>query len=159
VVQVACGHYAGSVGVYARFKKEENGLRHLVELLEGSPWERRQKMIEVGMQEDAEYTQKALQYVLSFEDILYFSNSELEEVLLHTTGKVLGCALHKMDAWIQGRFFSVAKPEILAECKEFLEDPSVTSFEVEEGKRKLIAIARNLEKTGRISAKHIPQGS
>ena len=51
------------MGVYTRFKRNPDGLRQLVELLESTPSSRRQKMIDVGMQEDPDYTKQALQYV------------------------------------------------------------------------------------------------
>jgi flagellar motor switch protein FliG len=145
------------MSVYESFKKEEDGLRCLVELLEGTPAERQQRMIEVGMQEDPEYTKKALQYILSFEDIVSLSDLELSEVLSHATGKVVGWAVHQMDTRTQMRFLSQVQPRIVSELKESLEDRWVTFTQVHAGKMKLIAIARRLEKQGVISAKRIPE--
>ena len=68
------------MSVYARFKRSPEGFRKLVELLESTPPSRRQKMIDVGMEEDAEYTNRALQYVMNFDDIIKLPDTELAEV-------------------------------------------------------------------------------
>jgi flagellar motor switch protein FliG len=144
------------MGVYTRFKRNPEGLRQLVELLESTPMSRRQKMIDVGMQEDAEYTKKALQYVLTFEDVLKLPDLELSEVLAETPGQFTAFAIHKASEEVKNRFLAKAGPRVGAEIKEFLEMQNVTLAQIGGGQMKLIENTRKLEKKGLIKTKRVP---
>ena len=74
------------MSVYARFKRTQEGFRSLIELLETTPMSRRQKMIDVGMAEDPVYTEKALSYVLTFEDVIQLPDLELAELIIRECG-------------------------------------------------------------------------
>jgi flagellar motor switch protein FliG len=144
------------MGVYTRFKRNPDGLRQLVELLESTPMSRRQKMIDVGMQEDAEYTQKALQYVLTFEDVIKLPDLELAEVLAETPGRFTAYAIHAASEEIKNRFISKSAPRVAAEIKEFIEMPNVTPAQIGGGQMKMIETTRKLEKRGLIKTKRVP---
>jgi flagellar motor switch protein FliG len=144
------------MGVYSRFKKSPDGLRQLVELLESTPSARRQKMIDVGMEEDAEYTQKALQYVFTFEDILRLPELELAEVLNIALPRMIGLAIHAASAEIKNKFLTKVNPRAVAEVKEVLETSNVTLTQVAAGQFKLIEAARKMEKRGLVKTKKIP---
>jgi flagellar motor switch protein FliG len=144
------------MGVYTRFKRNADGLRQLVELLEVTPGSRRQKMIDVGMQEDAAYTQKALQYVMTFEDILKLPDMELAEVLSQAPPRFTAYAIHAASEEIKNRFLSKCQPKIGAEIKECLEIPNVTPVQIGGGQMKMIEITRKLEKRGLVKTKRVP---
>jgi len=144
-----------NMGVYTRYKREPEGFRRLVELLESTPKSRRQKMIDVGMTEDPDYTLKALEYVMTFEDILKLPDMELAEVLAKAPPKMTGYAIHGMAAEILARFPKNAKPQVAAEIRDYVE-VKVGPVEMGGAQLKLITIARELEKRGHIKTKKIP---
>jgi flagellar motor switch protein FliG len=144
------------MGVYTRFKRNPDGLRQLVELLESTPAARRQKMIDVGMEEDPEYTKKALQYVLTFDDVTKLPDLELAEVLSETPGRFIAFAIHSASDEIKTRFISKANPKTGAEIKEFLDTPNVTALQVGGGQMKMIETTRKLEKRGLVKTKRVP---
>ena len=143
------------MGVYSRFKKDPDGLRKLVELLESTPTSRRQKMIDVGMVEDSEYTEKALKYMLTFQDILSMPDSDLMEVLDASPPKMIAFSVSKMDAQVHERFIKCSPPLKMAEVRDCL-DMEIGLREVGGAQLKLVTIARDQEKKGRISTKRIP---
>ncbi len=144
------------MGVYTRFKKNPDGLRQLVELLESTPSVRRQKMIDVGMQEDEDYTKKALEYMLTFEDVLKLSDMELAEVLAQVPPQFTGYAIHAASQEIKDRFLSKATPRVAADIKEYLEMPNATLTQIGGGQMKMIDATRKLEKKGIVKTKRIP---
>lgn len=144
------------MGVYTRFKRSPDGLRQLVELLESTPVSRRQKMIDVGMQEDPDYTQKALQYVINFDDVMKLPDLELAEVLSETPPRFAAYAIHAVSQEVKDRFLSKAKPRVAAELKEFLDTPNVTLIQIGGGQLKMIEVTRKLEKRGIVKTKRVP---
>jgi flagellar motor switch protein FliG len=143
------------MGVYTRFKRNPEGLRQLVELLESTPMSRRQKMIDVGMEEDAEYTQKALQFLLTFDDVRRLPPMELAEVLAEVPPRFIGYAIHAAPEDVKKYFIEKCTPKVAAEIKEVLEIPNVSSQQIGGGQMKLIETTRKLEKKGLIKTKRI----
>jgi flagellar motor switch protein FliG len=143
------------MGVYTRFKRTPEGFRALVELLETTPIERRKRMIEVGMAEDAAFTEKALSFVMTFEDITRFSDMELAELATAAPPRFLGFALHNIAPEIVDRFLRNAKPVVRADIKDYLES-KIGPREIGGARLKVIESARQLEKKGYIFTKKIP---
>jgi flagellar motor switch protein FliG len=143
------------MGVYTRFKKSPDGMRQLVELIESTPLSRRQKMIDVGMLEDPGYTQRALSYVIVFEDILKMPDMELAEVLGATPGRFTGYAIWAQSEEVKNHFLSKSSPRAAAEAKEILESKNVTPGQIVGAQMKLIENARKLEKRGLLKTKRI----
>jgi flagellar motor switch protein FliG len=144
------------MGVYTRYKKSPTGFRQIVELIESTPPSRRQKMIDVGMKEDPEYTKRILRFVFAFEDILQMPDSELIEVLGVVPAQWMAYSIHDQTQEVQARFLSLSVPQRLIEIKEVLENSKVTPFQVSAGKVKMVEAARSLEKKGHIKTKAIP---
>jgi flagellar motor switch protein FliG len=143
------------MGVYTRFKRNPEGFRQLVELLELTPSARRQKMIDVGMAEDAAYTQKALDHMMTFEDILKLPDMELAEVLAKTPPRTIAFALRPSNEEVRARFIRCCKPTIGAEVKSYVES-EVGLREIGGAQLKMVEIARKLERAGLVKAKKIP---
>lgn len=146
------------MGVYTRFKKAPGGFRALVELLETTPLVRRQKMIDVGMQEDREYTEKALQFCMNFEDVLELNESELAEVLSSAPPRIVAFAIKYSDAEIQKRFMRCSKPPIASEIRDCLTQ-NIGKAETGGAQLKMVEYTRQLEKRGLITAKRIPEST
>ena len=144
------------MGVYTRYKKSPTGFRQIVELIETTPMSRRQKMIDVGMSEDPEYTRKVLSFVLSFSDVIHLPDLELAEVLGSVPGQWIGFSIHNQPKEVQDRFMSQSRPKSIAEIKEVLEDSKVTAFQISAAQSKLIQATRALEKKGYVKTKSIP---
>jgi flagellar motor switch protein FliG len=144
------------MGVYTRFKKNPEGLRQLVELLESTPASRRQKMIDVGMAEDPDYTRLAMQYMLTFEDAINLPDLELAEVLSQVPGRFLAFAIYSAPEEVKNRFILKALPKVAGEIKEFLDTPNVSLSQIAGAQMKVIEILRKLEKRGAIKTKRIP---
>lgn len=143
------------MGVYTRFKKDPDGFRKLVELLETTPVERRKKMIDVGMREDPEYTEKALQYVLTFEDILNLDKLEVADLMSVAPPKLMGAALRHASPEIQEKFLTNAKPHIASQTQELFE-VEIPLRDIGGAQLRIIEVARSLEKKGLIKKKKIP---
>lgn len=144
------------MSVYSRFKRDPSGFRQLVELLESTPPSRRQKMIDVGMKEDPEFTKKAMSFVFSFQDILGLADMELAEVLQKVPGKTVGFALHGLEEAVQKKCIGLMKPPGMGEAKEFL-DATAGNNEINGARLKVISTARELEKRGLVKSKRIPE--
>lgn len=143
------------MSVYARFKRNPDGFRALVELLETTPAVRRKKMIDVGMAEDPEYTQKALQYVMTFEDILKLPDLELAEVLAKAPPRMTAYALNQADEETRLRFLKNAQPQVSAQIRDYLQ-MKIGLREVGGAQLKVIETARQLERAGLVKCKRIP---
>lgn len=143
------------MSVYARFKRNQDGFRQLVELWETTPIERRRRMIEVGRAEDAAFTEKALQYVMTFEDVLALKDMELAELLAITPSRMTGLAIAMSSEEIQTRFLKNAKPQLAAEIRDFM-SMKIGLREVGGAQLKLVEKTRELERKGLIKTKKIP---
>lgn len=143
------------MGVYSRYKKSPEGFRALVELLETTPLERRQRMIEVGMEEDPEYTSIALQYLMTFEDVLTLDGPELAELMAAAPPRMTAFAISHLGDDVIGRFLNHSKTRVAAEIRENLET-KVTKKEIGGAQLKLVGCARDLERAGFLKIKQIP---
>jgi flagellar motor switch protein FliG len=143
------------MSVYGRFKRSPDGLRKLVELLESTPVVRRQKMIDVGMAEDPDYTRQALELVMTFKDIVDLPEMELAEVCAKAPVRMLAYSLHEADADTQNRFLRCCKPVVAAEVRDML-DAKIGLREVGGAQLKVVEAARELERHGFVRTKKIP---
>ncbi len=143
------------MSVYARYKREPEGFRQLIELLEMTPLVRRQKMIDSGMQEDPEYTQKALEFIMNFNDLVGLPEPEMAELVYATPARYLASAIQMLTQEQKDRFIRCARAAQGGEVKEFMEQP-VTPKEVSAAQYKMVELARDLERKGYVSVKRIP---
>ena len=144
------------MGVYTRFKRDPSGFRKLVELLESTPAVRRQKMIDVGMAEDSHYTQKAMELMMKFDDIIGLPDLELAEVIAKApSGRTIAYAIKPFASTITDRFLRNAKPQIAAEVRDLL-TVEIGAREIGGAQLKMIEIARSLERVGLVKTKRIP---
>ncbi len=143
------------MGVYSRFKRSPEGFRSLVELVETTPSARRKKMIEVGQQEDPEFTSLVLEYVITFETILSLPEMELAELLSKAPARVIALATKNADDAVKTSWLRCAPARIAAEVKD-LWNMNVGLAEVGGAQLKLIEATRQLEKKGLIRTKKIP---
>ena len=146
------------MSVYARYKKP-GGLRQLVELLETTPAEKRQKMIDLGMAEDPEFTRKALACMFEFKDILAMTEVELPEILNRcASGRLIGYAVKSLTKDQQSLFLRCIPTSFLGDAREALElEPSLA--EIGGARLKLIQAARSAERAGLLRIKQIPEFS
>ena len=143
------------MSVYARYKKSPEGFRSLVELLETTPTSRRQKMIDIGMEEDPIYTERALALILNFQDIMDLPPLELAELMAEAQPKMTAFALNQASDEVKTRFIKNCKPQIAAQIKDYL-TMKIGLREVGGAQLKLIEAARKLEKRGLLKVKRIP---
>lgn len=146
------------MSVYARFKRDPEGMRKLVELLETTPMSRRQKMIDVGNAEDPDYTEKALGFVMTFEDVMNLPDLELAEVISAALPRMTGFAISKSRPEVKERFLKNAIGGKQAEIRDFME-VNPTLSEVGGAQLKLVEVTRGLEKKGLIKTKQIPRNA
>ncbi len=143
------------MGVYTRFKRNPEGFRALVELLETTPSSRRQKMIDIGMQEDPEYTERAMQFMLTFRDIIELPDMELAELMAKAPARMIAYSLNTAPPEISQRFLKCCKPPVAAEVRDFM-SVKIGSREIGGAQLKLVETARELEKLGLLKTKRIP---
>lgn len=144
------------MGVYTRYKRGPEGFRALVELLESTPKARRDRMVEVGMEEDPTFTERALEYILTFEDILKMDDMELAEVVTAAPPRMTAYAIQSLGPDVVQRAVRCAKPNVAAEIREYLDSPKVTAREIGGAQLKLVTVARSLERRGILKTKRIP---
>lgn len=146
------------MSVYSRYKREQSGFRSLVELLESTPVARRQKMIDVGMQEDPVYTQLAMQYMLTFEDVLALPDLELAEVVATAPVRMTAYAICRAAPETKERFLRNSPPQVAGELRDLM-DVKAGLSEIGGAQLRLVAVTRQLEKRGLIQMKKIPLGA
>lgn len=145
------------MSVYSRYKRQPDGFRALVELLESTPSLRRKKMIDVGRIEDPDYTEDALRHMMSFEDILGMPDMELAEVVAEAPPKMTAFAIAKASDAIKTRFVRCASPQRAAEIRDFLDEATNLGAADRGGAQlKVVEAARALERRGVIRTKRIP---
>jgi flagellar motor switch protein FliG len=143
------------MGVYARFKRDPNGFRRLVELLEATPKSRRDRMIEVGHQEDRDYTEKAMSYMMTFEDVLKMPDAELAELMAAAPTRVIGTAISRAPEDVRERFLRNCPLGRGGEVKDYIKSDVALSA-IGGAQLKLVEITRGLERQGLIKTKQIP---
>lgn len=143
------------MGVYTRFKRQPGGFRALVQLLETTPASRRQKMIDVGMAEDPDYTQEAMAYVMTFEDVLKLSDMETAELLATAPPRTIAFAIQGQSEEVLKHFLQNAKPVIAADIRDYV-TVNIGPKEMGAAQLKVIEITRQLERKGLVKAKKIP---
>jgi flagellar motor switch protein FliG len=136
------------------YKRNPEGLRRLVELLETTPMERRTKMIEAGNREDKHYTDLALSLMMSFTDIISMPDMELAEVAAHAPVRTIAAALFQLPEEVRKRFFLCSPAKLRGDLKEYMEH-EFTLREVGGARLKMVEIARGCERRGLIKTKHI----
>ena len=144
------------MSVYARFKRDPDGFRKLIELLETTPAMRRQKMIDVGMAEDPVYTEKVLGYILTFEDLIHLPDLEMAELVKASPARMVGYAIAKSPPDVQSRFLKNTTAGGADEIQTYVDASGVGLREIGGAQLKLIEIARRLEKRSLIKTKRIP---
>lgn len=142
------------MGVYARYKKDPEGFRNLVSLLETTPPGRRERMIQAGMAEDPEYTREALRHLLNFEDVMGLPEEELAEVLARVQPRILAVAIFGLSSEVRERFVRCAPPKSVGEIEAYLESQA-SENEVRGARLLLIGAARKCEKSGMVKVKRI----
>ncbi|MGE0614856.1 MAG: FliG C-terminal domain-containing protein [Bacteriovoracia bacterium] len=143
------------MGVLTRFKRNPEGFRALVELLESAPADKRQKMIAAGMAEDPPFMHKAMDLMMNFEDITMLSDPELAEVVAVAPPRITSLAISKSDSELQMRFFKCAPPRLMAEIRDGL-TPDAALKAIGGAQLKMVEVARKLEREGRLRVKRIP---
>src|SRR4051812_12654668 len=100
------------MAIYTRFKRGPEGFRALVELLETTPTTRRKKMIDAGMAEDAFFTERALQYMMTFQDVMDLPDMELAELIALAPVRTVAFAIRSSPPEVQKRFIKNSKPQV-----------------------------------------------
>jgi flagellar motor switch protein FliG len=132
------------MGVYSRYKKQQDGLDNVCALWESSSAVKRQKMIEVGMKEDPEYTKMALSNMLNFEDIIKVSDSILMEILEKAPAYSIANSLRSYPQQ-KDRFLKLAPARFRLDLKFFF-DIKVSPAEETNAHMFFIKTARSIEK-------------
>ena len=144
------------MGVYTRFKQKGiDGFRALVELMETTPASRRQKMIDVGMTEDPIYTEEAMKYVITFQDVLEMNDMELAELLSDVPAQVVAAAIAPLKEEVRLRFLKCVRGGALSDIRLFLEG-SISLSQTGGAQLKMITYARQMEKRGLFPKKSVP---
>ena len=143
------------MSVYRRYKQSPEGFRQLVSLLETTPLARRQKMIDVGMAEDANYTRAAVSLIMTFDDALELSEPELAEVLAHANARIIALSIANLDVVVQARFLACAPLKVVSEIRDHLE-AKASAAEIGAARLKLVAMMRECERSGYLGVKRIP---
>ncbi len=142
------------MGVYSRYKQDPEGFRKLVELLETTPTARRQKMIDVGMTEDPEYTERAVKLMMNFQDILELPEPELAEVCATAQPRTIAMAISQLPPETKDRFLRCCKPPVAIGVRDYF-GMAPTLSEIGGAQLKMIEVARSLEKRGFVKKKRI----
>ena len=108
------------------------------------------------MLEDPDYTNLAMSYVITFEDVLHLPDIELDRLLAETPTRITAYAIYSANDEIKNRFLAHSRPRAVAEIREYFGTPNVTPIQIGGGQLKMIEITRKLEKRGIIKTKKVP---
>lgn len=142
--------------MFARYKKDPEGLRKIVEFWELMPKEKRQKLIDKGMEDDPEFTALAESLLMKFDDIKTLNEMALAEVLSEVPPRHVGYVLTALPPELQEIFKKCAPLKALSEIRDGMES-SPTPQDQGSGAIKMIEAARRLERDGQIPVKKIPR--
>ena len=146
------------MSIYERYKRGPEGFRALVELLEVTPIERREKMLEAGMEEDPAFTERAIQLMLSFEDVLRLPEMELSELLATVPPNLCAIALCRQPKEVQKRFLLAMPPKAMGEFRDLVSEVAELR-DIGGAQLKMIQATRELERKGYVKTKRIPLSS
>ena len=145
------------MGTLNRFKRMEGGFRRLVELLESTAPAKRQRMIEIAREEDSAYTQRALESMITLEDFLALSDSELAKVIAHiSVPRMIAYAISGLSPDLRQKFLRNSRPDVAEETALYLDAP-ISAGDRQGAELKLIVIARELERKRVINLKRIAE--
>jgi len=146
------------MSMFDRYKKDPNGegLRKLVEFWELTPKDKRQKLIEIGMQDDPEFTQLATSFLLTFDDITSLDGLYLTEVLSDMPSRYLGFMISGLTPELQEKFKKCIPPKMMPEVRDAIEE-NPTPQDRGVGIYKLFEATRKMERMGRLNLKKIPR--
>ncbi len=146
------------MGVFARYMKDPEGLRKLVELLETTPLKRREELLDRGAKENAAIVDLVQELIITFRDIIELPQMELTEVLASMKGKsVAYCAL-SVDEEKRKKILGAIMTSAQLEVNSYL-DFEPTPSEIGQAKLAAIKAARELEASGKLNLKRIPRNS
>lgn len=143
-----------------RYTRDDEGFRKYLELLESTPTAKRQKFIASARAENPAFVDAIEKYLLTFERITKLPDMELTELLGDPGLKVevVSAALCSVsDAAAKERMVQNLPrdlaPKVLMQMKEF---PDPSPQEAGGSRLKVIQMARELEKNGKLKSVQIP---
>ena len=112
-------------------------------------------MIDAGMAEDPEYTEEAMKFVFTFEDVLALPDNEMAELVNQVPPRVTAFAIAKLNDDVKDRMYRCGNPRMVSEVKEYLSG-NVEMRDIGGAQLKMVEALRKLEKRGMIKTKRIP---
>ena len=142
--------------MYDRYKRDPDGFRRLVELLETTPLKRRQELVAAGLKEDADYTNAAMDHILTFQVVMALPQMELTEVLAGLKAKSVAHAILGLPEAERERLLACVQRAKVVEVNSYL-DTTPSPIELGQAKKEAIIKARELERSGVLTVKRIPR--
>jgi flagellar motor switch protein FliG len=144
------------MSIFARYRKDPDGLRKIVEFWGLLGKDKRQKLIDKGMEDDPEFTKLAESLMMKFEDIKTMDEMVLTEVLSEVPPRHLGYVITALTPELREKFKKCIPPRMMPQVREGMEsEPTIQDQNV--GAIKIIEAARRLEREGVINVKRIPR--
>ncbi len=142
-----------------RYIRDDDGFRKYLELLEGTPTQKRQALLENARAENPVFAAEAEKYLITFEKICRLPELELTEVLgsLKPEHLAVGIASAE-DAGLKEKLVTMVPRDLAPAVGRLLkENPTPKPYDVGGARLKWILAARGLEKSGKLKSIHVPQ--
>jgi|GEM_PF-1220862 len=138
------------MSMLARYKRNSQSMMELVKLIEESAEPKKSNLMNMIMQEDAEFGAKVQRRLFDWEKLRILDESLVAEIVSASPAKILALALYQeVDPFLKlaerclGNKFSEYKSE-----KEVFGERPPSESQVESARRKMVSEARKLETDG-----------
>lgn len=130
------------------------GIERLVKMLDDSDPATRKNIIEYLKTQKPEIYEKVRQIVMTFEDIVSFSDRDVQSIIRNLNNEDVAKALSKADPAIVDKFFSNMSQGAVNAVKEIMEySGEVSAAQSDEAQMKILDSIKSLEAEGKIASR------
>lgn len=129
------------------------GIEQLAKMLEDADAQTRKNIIEYLKTQKPEIYEKIKKVILTFDDLLSFSDRDIQTVIRSVSSEDIAKAIKNADPLIQDKFFKNMSQGAAAAIKEIMEySGEVSVQQADEAQMKIVDSVKTLEAEGKISA-------
>jgi tetratricopeptide (TPR) repeat protein len=134
------------------------GLEHLLQVFEGIDKSTTDNILAYLQDQRPELYEKVRKFIITFEDIPNFPDQAIQVIIRELKSESLAKALRNVQPEISNKFFSNMSANAAAILKEEMEyGRPLTNEEIEQERKKILDVIKQLEKDGKIFVREKPK--